>query len=82
MSRRRKPPFSQEHKITLLKDKKDPNKKTIITLGGPPKRLTRGLARQLEIVKRQNPQEFERQRALLPSDAQATLDRKLAKKVR
>lgn len=64
MTRRRKEPWSQ---VKVHKKRKGKRSQYIesVVLGGPPKKITKGVRRQLIKLHYQNPREFERQCELL-----------------
>lgn len=60
----KRPPFDTKMEVTKLKGK-PPKKVTEIVAGGSPKKMTKGLRRHLEKVRRQNPQEADRQMGMI-----------------
>lgn len=65
MGRNKKHPWGDVHKVKKRNDKKDPRKFVEVEVSHRPKKLTKGLKRQLRRLLEQNPNEAHRQMAII-----------------
>lgn len=78
---RKRPPFDTHTDILIETGSKKSGGHRKVTLGGEPKRLTKGLRRELVKKHRENPSEFQRQCAILGiSNPNDVLNKRSSKK--